>query len=82
MPRIHFDDPTFNPFAGPVALYRVRLDSGGYDSCGCYFGHGAPLYRADDAEGHSTHIRAHDRAGAARRIEAAVGASIPWLRRP
>ena len=25
-------------------LRRVRLDSGGYDSGGAYWGHGAPLY--------------------------------------
>ena len=80
--RIHLDDPRFNPFAGPVALYRVRLNSDGYDACGCYFGLGMPLYRADDALGHSTHVRAADRNAAARKIETAIGASVPWLRKP
>lgn len=31
----------------PATLYRVRLDSGGYDSHGRYFGVGAPLYRLE-----------------------------------
>jgi hypothetical protein len=80
--RLHFDDPAFNPFPGPVTLRKVRLNQGGYDSCGCYFGIGLPLYRAEDDQGHSTHIRAYDRLAAARRIETEVGASIPWARKP
>lgn len=31
-------------FAGRLTLRRVRLDQGGYDSNGTYFGLGAPLY--------------------------------------
>lgn len=27
---------------------RVRLDSGGYDSGGAYWGHGSPVYAASD----------------------------------
>lgn len=30
--------------ARPFHLVRVRLDAGGYDSGGAYWGHGAPLY--------------------------------------
>jgi hypothetical protein len=29
-----------------ITLQRVRLNSGGYDSCGSYWGRGAPLYWA------------------------------------
>lgn len=29
-------------------LFRVRLDSGGYDDGGAYWGHGAPLWCAGD----------------------------------
>lgn len=33
-------------------LYQLRLDNGGYDNAGAYWGHGEPLYRAfgDGAE--------------------------------
>jgi len=34
-----------------ITLRRLRLDSGGYDPEGAYFGHGAPLYRAADESG-------------------------------
>ena len=33
-----------------VSLQRVRLDSGGYDSAGAYWGHGRPLYWATDGQ--------------------------------
>ena len=41
-------------------LQRVRLDAGGYDSGGAYWGHGKPLFRAwsDDVE---FYTRATDR---------------------
>lgn len=32
------------PDAPPFHLVRVRLDSGGYDRGGAYWGHGEPLY--------------------------------------
>jgi len=31
-------------FSGKIFLRKVRLDSGGYDSNGTYFGWGSPLY--------------------------------------
>lgn len=39
-------------FSGRLCLRRVRLDTGGYDRNGTYFGHGAPLYwyASDDGE--------------------------------
>lgn len=36
------------PFADKVALRRVRLNSGGYDSGGAYWGTGPRLYWAGD----------------------------------
>lgn len=33
-------------YAGPVRVARVRLNSGGYDSGGAYWGLGPPLYQA------------------------------------
>lgn len=32
-------------------LQRVRLDSGGYDEGGAYWGHGAPLFRFESEDG-------------------------------
>jgi hypothetical protein len=42
-------------YTGKLYLRRVRLDSGGYDSNGTYFGLGEPLWWCacpDDAEGY------------------------------
>lgn len=37
-------------YNGKMHLRRIRLDNGGYDSNGTYFGHGPPLfwYASDD----------------------------------
>ena len=40
------DLPGDPDYTGKVTLRRVRLDSGGYDPLGTYWGHGAPLYWA------------------------------------
>lgn len=41
---------------------RVRLDSGGYDNGGAYWGTGEPLYQVYDADGEfTTFVRAHTR---------------------
>jgi hypothetical protein len=50
-------------FAGKrVHLRRVRLDSGGYDRGGAYWGTGAPLFCAwDDESGEEAYLRAKDR---------------------
>ena len=34
-----------------ISLTRIRLDSGGYDSGGAYWGHDQPLYWASAASG-------------------------------
>ncbi len=49
-------------FDGKLTLRQVRLDSGGYDQNGTYFGHGNPLYwyASDDGEIDGV-LRAHDR---------------------
>lgn len=36
---------------GKVSLQRVRIDSGGYDSGGAYWGAGGPLFWATDESG-------------------------------
>jgi hypothetical protein len=50
--------------AGKIYLRRVRLDSGGYDSGGAYWGLGAPLWEAMDQDGNGRIFRARDRATA------------------
>lgn len=46
-----------------VYMERVRLNRGGYDSFGSYWGVGGPLWRIDDpqAENGARHLRARDR---------------------
>lgn len=46
---------------GRVSLRHVRLDSGGYDSGGAYWGHGIPLYYAEGAESGYVYVRAMSR---------------------
>jgi len=50
---------------GRIRLFRVRLDSGGYDDGGAYWGHGAPLYCASNGRGYLRCIRANTRKEAA-----------------
>ena len=43
-------------------LRRVRLNRGGYDSSGSYFGLGAPVFAFESLDGaHCGTCRAHDR---------------------
>jgi len=54
-----------------VTLQRVRLDAGGYDQAGCYWGHGAPLYWAATDDGAlDTTLRANSRDEAKERVRA------------
>ena len=56
--------------ARAVRLFRVRLDSGGYDDGGAYWGAGQPLYCAK-GEDYQRFVRAWSR------YDAAVALSIP-----
>ncbi len=47
-----------------LSLQRVRLNQGGYDDGGAYWGHGAPLYVATDDADVTLFVRAVDRADA------------------
>jgi hypothetical protein len=52
-------------FSGKLCLRKIRLDNGGYDVNGTYFGHGAPLYWYADKEGEiDGMLRASDRSDA------------------
>lgn len=55
----------------PIKLYlrKIRLDSGGYDPNGTYFGTGQPLYWYADADGKvDAMLRATDRGAAIQAI--------------
>lgn len=56
---IETDEPNF------IRLFRVNLDSGGYDDGGAYWGHGEPLYCAIDNDGSRQFVRATHREKAA-----------------
>ena len=65
-----------------IRVYRVRLDSGGYDDGGAYWGHGAPLYCLEqsecqriDASGVIHYFRVFVRAHS--KLEAIAEAEIP-----
>lgn len=50
--------------AAKLRLYRVKINSGGYDERGRYWGVGAPLYFAEDGDGNHRALRAASRAAA------------------
>ena len=52
-------------------LRRVRLDQGGYDRGGAYWGLGEPIYCAWDGEGRTRYLRARDRQAARAQFPAA-----------
>ena len=56
--------PSLDQEAGPLYLRRVRLDAGGYDSGGAYWGLGQPLWEAMDQDGNIEIFRSRDRAAA------------------
>ena len=61
-----------NPIPFPqsikITLRRVRLDQGGYDASGAYWGVGAPLYWACDDAGYDEYFRARGREAAKQRV--------------
>lgn len=46
---------------GRITLFRVRINSGGYDSGGAYWGLGAPLWYVGDPDGNGWFFRASGR---------------------
>ena len=63
--EIHVGDPV-----GKMHLQRVRLDRGGYDSGGAYWGTGMPLYRYEDEDAGNVqgYLRARNREDAKAQI--------------
>jgi hypothetical protein len=61
-------------------LQRVRLDSGGYDSGGAYWGHGAPLYVATDHEDVTVFVRGAGREAAKDAVRALLRVDVAFRR--
>lgn len=63
------EDPA--TWRGKITLRRVRLNAGGYDSGGAYWGGGKPLYWAtDESSSTGCYFRAADREAAKAHIRA------------
>lgn len=61
--------PDLDTTRGTVRLFKVNLDSGGYDDGGAYWGHGGAIYCARDRNGDIQTVRAASRAHAAFLLE-------------
>lgn len=79
-PMGRYAAPELDPTRGTVRLFKVRLDSGGYDDGGAYWGHGGdgPVYCAVDRDGNMQFTRASNRRHAA----FLLGIPAPSLIRP
>lgn len=64
--------------AAKVRLFRFRLDAGGYDKGGAYWGIGSPIYCATDGTTYVAYTRATSRLAAAN----ALGLQLGQLARP
>jgi len=75
-----WESPNPEPVARSVRCFQVRLDSGGYDDGGAYWGLGKPLYCLDQSEhetvnayGNRVYFRAFIRASSRKEAIAASG---------
>ena len=64
--------PALDETRRTVRLFRVNLDSGGYDDGGAYWGHGTALWCARDRSGEEKFVRAVDR------LQACFMLGIDW----
>lgn len=64
-PMGRHSDPSLADIPRSIRLFRVRLDSGGYDDGGAYWGIGEPLWCAIDCDGGMQFTRAISRRRAA-----------------
>jgi len=76
----HTGPEYIDPDAGPIYLRRVRLNSGGYDAGGAYWGLGKPLFCAQDQDGGTVMFRAYDRQEAKALLCADHGAELRFYR--
>ena len=66
-PTVDADNP--NTFTGKLTIKRTKIDSGGYDKNGTYFGIGNPLFWVSDDDGDVDYmIRAYDREEARNKV--------------
>ena len=65
--------------SGRIYLRRIRLDSGGYDNGGAYWGIGAPLYWASDIDGNDIFLRAQSRDAAKRELREMFGQELRFF---
>ena len=65
---------------GRVSLRRVRLDSGGYDKGGAYWGHGQPLWYAEGSEDGWRYLRAQSRDAAKKQLADCLGDGARFYR--
>lgn len=63
-----------------LSLQRVRIDCGGYDAGGAYWGLGQPLYVATDGDGIEVFVRAPDREAAKTAVRDLVQGPVAFLR--
>jgi hypothetical protein len=63
-----------------LSLQRVRLNSGGYDSGGAYWGLGKPLYVATDFEGIEVFVRGDTREKAKSEVHSLFSLPVDFLR--
>ena len=66
--------------SGRVYLRRIRLDNGGYDAGGAYWGLGAPLYWASDTDGNDMFLRARSRDDAKAHLRELFGAELRFYK--
>jgi hypothetical protein len=62
------------------SLQRLRIDAGGYDQGGAYWGHGAPLFWACDESTHSAPVEVFLRAADREAVKAKIRESYPAAR--
>lgn len=60
--------PEFLDTSGKIYLRRIRLNSGGYDNGGAYWGLGQPLWETQDQDGNGLIFRESDRESAKNHI--------------
>lgn len=65
-----------SPLGENVRLFRVRINSGGYDDGGAYWGLGRPLYCAQCPEGGIQFVRADSRLRAVAELSIEAGSLV------
>lgn len=67
-------------YSAKVRLFRVKLDSGGYDQGGAYWGTPSNLYCATDGAGFRVFVRAESREAAKAKVVADNAPGLTFYR--